>query len=464
MPNYDAVVIGGGPGGYECAIRLSQNGLNTALVEKDELGGTCLNRGCIPTKALLHSSEIYHNAKNAAKFGISIGDIRFDYGAMVKNSKDISMRLRKGVAFLEKNHGVTVYKNCATVKNRETVLLDSGEELKCSHLVIATGSSPARLPVPGTDLPNVLDSTGLLNMTQCPKNIVIIGAGVIGIEFATLYSRLGVPVTVIEMLDRALGPFDKEITDFIEADLRKKGVNLILGARVSAIEEGLRVKYSLIADGSEGSAEGEVVLIAGGRVPNSRGIGLEETGVRMDRRGVVEVDGLCRTNVPGVYAIGDVNGKMMLAHVASAQGIQVADYIAGLPVKQVDMNCIPSCVYCDPEISMVGMTEAQARAVGRDIGTGVFSLNGNGRALTMGEAKGLVKFVFDKVTDEILGFHMAGPCATEMAAEIAAVMECEGTLQELCNTVHPHPTISETVMEAARVCHNCCVNAPKARR
>ena len=464
MPNYDAIVIGGGPGGYECAIRLSQNGLNTALVEKDELGGTCLNRGCIPTKALLHSSEIYHSAKNAAKSGISIGDISFNYGAMVKNSKDISARLRKGVAFLEKSHGVTVYKNSAIVKNRETVLLDTGEELKCGHLVIATGSSPARLPVPGTDLPNVLDSTGLLNMTKCPKEIVIIGAGVIGIEFATLYSRLGVPVTVIEMLDRALGPFDKEITDFVEADLKKKGVNLILGARVSAIEEGLRVRYSLIADGSEGSAEGEVVLIAGGRVPNSRGIGLEEIGVHLDRRGLVEVDGLCRTNVPGIYAIGDVNGKMMLAHVASAQGIQVADYIAGLPVKQVDMNRIPSCVYCDPEISMVGMTEAQARATGRDIGTGTFSLTGNGRALTTGEAKGLVKFVFDKTTDEILGFHMTGPGATELAAEIAAVMECEGTLQEICNTVHPHPTISETLMEAARVCHNCCVNAPKARR
>ena len=184
----------------------------------------------------------------------------------------------------------------------------------------------------------------------------------------------------------------------------------------------------------------------------------------MDRRGMIEVDGLCRTSVPGVYAIGDVNGKMMLAHVASAQGIQVADHIAGLPVKQVNMNRIPSCVYSDPEISMVGMTEAQAAETGREIGTGTFALNGNGRALTMGAAEGLVKFVYDKTTDEILGFHMVGPGSTELAAEIAAVMECEGTLRELCNTVHPHPTISEAVMEAARVCHGCCVNAPKARR
>ena len=464
MQNYDAIVIGGGPGGYECAIRLSQNGLKTALIEKDELGGTCLNRGCIPTKALLHSAEVYHSAKNAAKIGVNAGDITFDYEAMVDNSKKISARLRSGVAFLEKSHGVTVYKNSASVKDRETVLLDSGEELKCTHLIIATGSSPARLPVTGTDLPGVLDSTGPLNLTKCPKDIVIIGAGVIGIEFATLYTRLGVPVTIVEMLDRVLGPFDKDISDYVESDLKKKGVKLVLGARVSSIEEGLKVKYSLMKDGTEGCAEGEYVLVAGGRIPNSRGFGLEEAGVRMDRRGLVEVDGLCRTNVPGVYAIGDVNGKMMLAHVASAQGIQVADYIAGLPVKQVNLNRIPSCVYSDPEISMVGMTEAQAREAGRDVGTGTFALNGNGRALTMGAAAGTVKFVYDKATDEILGFHMVGPGSTELAAEIAAVMECEGTLAELCNTVHPHPTISEAVMEAARVCHGCCVNAPKARK
>ena len=464
MQNYDAIVIGGGPGGYECAIRLSQNGLKTALVEKDELGGTCLNRGCIPTKALLHSAEIYHGAKSAAEYGVNVDGISFDYGAMVARSKAVSKRLCGGVAFLEKSHGVTVYKGSATVEDRQTVKLDTGETLQCGHLIIATGSSPARLPVPGTDLPNVLDSTGLLNLTDCPGSIVIIGAGVIGMEFATLYAQLGVRVTVIEMLDRVLAPFDRDITDFIEADLRAKGVELVLGARVRSIEAGMRVSYSLVKDGSEGSAEGEKVLIAGGRVPNSRGIGLESIGVQMDRRGFVEVDGLCRTNVPGVYAIGDVNGRMMLAHVASAQGILVADHIAGKPVRQLNMNHIPSCVYYSPEISMVGMTEAQARETGRDIGAGTFSLTGNGRALTMGAAAGLVKFVFDRATDEILGFHMVGPSATELASEVAAVMACEGTMSEICETVHPHPTISETVMEAARVCHGCCVNAPKKAR
>ena len=463
MQKFDAVVIGGGPGGYECAIRLSQNGLKTALVEKDELGGTCLNRGCIPTKAMLHAAELYHGAKEAAQFGVTAGEVAFDYAAMVQNSKAVSKRLRDGVAFLEKNHGVTVFHDSATVADRTTVKLASGEELSCDHLVIATGSSPARIPIPGTDLPGVVDSTGLLNMTECPKRIVIIGAGVIGMEFATLYAKLGVAVTVVEMLDKVLAPFDEDVIKFVEADLKAKGVELVLGARVSAIEEGLRVRY-VQKDGAEGVAEGDVVLLAGGRVPNSRGIGLEEIGVRMDRRGYIEIDGLCRSSVPGVYAIGDVNGRMMLAHVASAQGILVADHIAQKPVKQLNMNQIPSCVYYDPEISMVGMTEAQAKQAGRDVGAGTFQLSGNGKALTMGAARGFSKLVYDKTTDEILGFHMVGSNATELAAEVAAVMACEGTVHELCETVHPHPTISEAVMETARVCHNCCVNAPKARR
>ena len=210
--------------------------------------------------------------------------------------------------------------------------------------------------------------------------------------------------------------------------------------------------------------EGDVVLMAGGRIPNTRGIGLEEIGVQMDRKGFVEIDGLCRTNVPGVYAIGDINGKMQLAHVASAQGVLVANHIAGKPCKQLNLNRIPSCVYCNPETAMVGLTEEQARATGKDVGVGIFNLSGNGKALTMGENKGLVKFVFDKTTDEILGFHVIGPRATDLAAEVAAVMECEGTISEIGNTVHPHPTVSEVVMEAAHVCHGCCVNAPKARK
>lgn len=464
MQKFDAVVVGGGPGGYECAIRLSQNGLKTALVEEAELGGTCLNRGCIPTKTLLHSADIYHDAKNGASFGINVGQLTFDYAKIIERKNAVAKQLSNGVAFLEKNHGVTVFASRATLADRNTVELANGETLKCDHLIVATGSSPARIPIPGADLPGVVDSTGLLNMTECPKHIIIVGGGVIGVEFATFFYRLGVPVTIVEMLDRVLGPLDKDITDFIEAELKRCGVELVLGVRVESIEAGLKVNYAAVKDGAKGSVEGDVVLMAGGRAPNTRGIGLEKLGVRMDRKGFVEIDGLCRTNVPGIYAIGDINGKMQLAHVASAQGLLVADHIAGKPCKQLNYNRIPSCVYCNPETAMVGLTEEQARATGREIGTGTFNLSGNGKALTMGENKGLVKFVYDKATDEILGFHVIGPRATDLAAEVAAVMECEGTVAEIGRTVHPHPTVSEVVMEAAHVCHGNCVNAPKPRK
>ena len=464
MQKFDAVVVGGGPGGYECAIRLSQNGLKTALVEEAELGGTCLNRGCIPTKTLLHSADIYHDAKNGAPFGVNVGELTFDYAKIIERKNAVAKQLSNGVAFLEKNHGVTVFASHATLADRNTVELANGETLQCDHLIVATGSSPARIPIPGVDLPGVVDSTGLLNMTTCPKHIIIVGGGVIGVEFATFFYRLGVPVTIVEMLDRVLGPLDKDITDFVEAELKRCGVELVLGVRVESIEAGLKANYAAVKDGAKGSVEGDVVLMAGGRAPNTKGIGLEKLGVRMDRKGFVEIDGLCRTNVPGVYAIGDINGKMQLAHVASAQGLLVADHIAGKPCKQLNYNRIPSCVYCNPETAMVGLTEEQARATGREIGTGTFNLSGNGKALTMGENKGLVKFVYDKATDEILGFHVIGPRATDLAAEVAAVMECEGTVAEIGRTVHPHPTVSEVVMEAAHVCHGSCVNAPKPRK
>ena len=368
------------------------------------------------------------------------------------------------MAFLEKSHGVTVFADHATLTDRQTVHLAGGEDLTCDHLIVATGSSPARIPIPGVDLPGVVDSTGLLNTTTCPKHIIIVGGGVIGVEFATFFYRLGVPVTIVEMLDRLLGPLDKDVTSFVEAELKSCGVELVLGVKVESIEDGLKVHYASVKDGAKGTVEGDVVLMAGGRAPNTRGIGLDTIGVKMDRKGFVEVDGLCRTNVPGVYAIGDINGKMQLAHVASAQGLLVADHIAGKPCKQLHYERIPSCVYCNPETAMVGLTEEQARATGRDVGVGTFSLSGNGKALTMGENKGFAKFVYDKATDEILGFHIIGPRATDLAAEVAAVMECEGTVAEIGRTVHPHPTVSEVVMEAAHVCHSTCVNAPKPRR
>lgn len=464
MAKYEAVVVGGGPGGYECAIRLSQNGVKTALVEEAELGGTCLNRGCIPTKTLLHSADVYYEAKNGGPFGVHAGDVTFDYAEIIARKNAVSKQLSSGVGFLEKSHGVTVISARATMTGPHTMVLSNGETLEADYVVLATGSIPAQIPIPGADLPGVVDSTGLLDMTVCPKHIIIVGGGVIGVEFATFFYRLGVQVTIVEMLDRILGPLDKDITDLVEAKLKKNGVELVLGVRVESIEAGLKVNYAAVKDGAKGAVEGDVVLMAGGRKPNTRGMGLEDIGLAMDRRGFVEIDGLCRTNLPGVYAIGDINGKMQLAHVASAQGMIVAAHIAGKPCKQLNYNRIPSCVYCNPETAMVGLTEAQARAAGKAVGTGVFNLSGNGKALTMGENEGLVKFVFDRATEEILGCHILGPRATDLAAEVAAVMECEGTIAEIGNTVHPHPTVSEVLMEAAHVCHGNCVNAPKPRQ
>ena len=236
MQKFDAIVVGGGPGGYECAIRLSQNGLKTALVEEAELGGTCLNRGCIPTKTLLHSADIYHDAKNGAPFGVSADNVTFDYAKIIERKNAVSKQLSNGVAFLEKSHGVTVFADHATLTDRQTVHLAGGEDLTCDHLIVATGSSPARVPIPGVDLPGVVDSTGLLNMTTCPKHIIIVGGGVIGVEFATFFYRLGVPVTIVEMLDRLLGPLDKDVTSCVEAELKSCGVELVLGVKVESIE------------------------------------------------------------------------------------------------------------------------------------------------------------------------------------------------------------------------------------
>ena len=464
MLKFDAVVLGGGPGGYECAIRLAMNGKKTALIEEDKLGGTCLNRGCIPTKTLLHSADVYYEATHGEAFGVTAGDVKFDYAKIIDRKNAVSKQLSNGIGFLEKSHGVEVIKARGVLEDSHTISLSNGETVQADNIVLATGSVPVSLPIPGLDLPGVVDSTGLLDMTTCPKHIIVVGGGVIGIEFATFFYRLGVKVTVVEMLDRILGPLDKDITDLVEDKLKKNGVELVLGVKVESIEKGLKVNYSTVKDGAKGSVEGDVVLMAGGRKGNTANIGLEKIGLKADRKGLIDVDGLCRTSVPGVYAIGDINGKMQLAHVASAQGLIVADHIAGKPCKQLNYNHIPSCVYCNPETAMVGLTEEQARKTGKDVGVGIFNLSGNGKALTMGQNEGIVKFVFDKTTDEILGCHILGPRATDLAAEVATVMECEGTIAEIGSTVHPHPTVSEVLMEAAHVCHGSCVNAPKARK
>ena len=447
MEQFDAVVIGGGPGGYACAIRLAQNGLRAALVEADTLGGTCLNRGCIPTKTLLHSADVYYDATHGETVGVTAGNVTFDYDKIIERKNAVSKQLSGGIAFLEKSHGVTVIKAKAVLKDRNTVALDNGETLTCDHLIVATGSEPAALPIPGIDLPGVVDSTGLLNMTTCPKHIVIVGGGVIGIEFATFFYRLGVQVTIVEMLDRVLGPLDKDVTNFVEAELKKNGVELVLGVKVESIEPGLKVRYASVKDGAKGTAEGDVVLMAGGRRPNTKGIGLDTIGVQMDRKGFVEIDGLCRANVPGVYAIGDINGKMQLAHVATAQGEDLAEKLWGDP-HGVNLSAVPSCIYSAPEIASVGLTETEAKERGFDVRVGKHVMYDNARTLIDDPGRCFMKFVADGATRKLLGAQLMCQHASDMIGGFAQALGAGLTVDQLLSAMRPHPSFEEAATAA----------------
>ncbi len=441
--HYDTAVIGGGPGGYVTAIRLSKLGKKAVLIEKDELGGTCLNRGCIPTKALLQSAEVYKTVKTAGDFGIKAENASFDYVKICNRKDGIVKKLRNGISYLEKKAGVDVIRGQASFEDTNT--LNIGEdEITADSFVIATGSAPAKLPIQGIDSEGVTDSNGALLMTECPKSVVIIGGGVIGVEFATLYAALDIKVTIIEMMDEILPGIDAEIAGLMRKELEKKCIEIFTGAKVERIEPGITVHF--VKD-REKSVTVEKCIVAVGRKPVTEDLGLENAGVAINK-GFIDVDEHMRTNVPEIYAIGDVTGKVQLAHVASAQGIAAAHNIAG-DNRSMDYSIVPSCVYTEPEIACVGLTEQQAREKGLDIKVGSFPLAANGRSMIMGESAGMVKIISEKRTGEILGCHIMAPRATDTIAEVCALMRTEGTIEELSDTIHPHPTVSEMIMEAA---------------
>lgn len=439
-------IIGGGPGGYVCAIKAAQLGAKVHLAEQEHLGGTCLNIGCIPTKALLHAGAFYAEARRGVP-GVKFEGLGIDWPAAVDRKNAVVRQLTGGVGALLRHNGVQVHSAHAELKDAHTVLV-GGEEIKADAIVIATGSENASLRYPGSDLPGIIDSTDALAMTEVPKSIAIVGGGVIGIEFAALYQALGAKVTVIEMLPRILPPVDADITEYLTASMREGGADILTGAALKSVEKsGDELKVWYEQGGKKASVTAEKVLVAVGRRARNGGMGLEKLGVEMVK-GYIKVGEAFESSVPGIYAIGDCNGENLLAHAAMAQGIAVAQHIFG-ERTHYNKNVVPSCVYSLPEIASCGLTEEQVRASGRKYHVGSFSLSGNGKSLINDAGGGLIKIIADDELGEILGVHMIGSAVTEMISEAAVCMNMEGTVEDLVNTIHAHPSVSEAVNEAA---------------
>ena len=450
--DYNVAVLGGGPGGYEAAIRCAQLGLKTCLVEARELGGTCLNRGCIPTKALLHGAEVYEAAKNGGVFGIT-GEVKLDYGRLAAFKDDRVSRLVRGIEALEKANGVEVIRGFGVITGPHALKVGD-REVTWDKLILAMGSAPSRPPVPGMD--TAYTSDDVLAAKFLVSNVIIIGGGVIGIEFATLFASLGKRATIIEMMPEILPGAIPEITAKTRAILKKKGVEFILGAKVTEVVNGRTVRFE--KDGAADERKAQAVIVCAGRRPMTRDCGLENIGLETDRRGFIEVDDHLRTAVEGVYAIGDITGKIQLAHVASAQGMAAAANCAGQD-RAMRYDRIPACIYTSPEIAYVGLSEDAARAQGLEVEVGSFNIAANGRCLVMNENTGLAKVIAEKGSGKILGCQIMAPRATDMIAEIAAVMEHGGTVETLSNVIHPHPTVSEIIAEATHDVEGLAVNA-----
>lgn len=441
------IIIGGGPGGYVAAIRAAQLGAQVTLIEKDKLGGTCLNRGCVPTKALLRSAEIMTEIKNAGTFGISAEKVTLDFTAVMKRKEEVVKRLQMGVTFLMKKNKVRVVNGTGTFIDNRTVAVGS-EKIKADAIVIATGSKPSGIPVRGVDEPGVITSDDALSLEQLPKSMVIIGGGVIGLEFAQILHRLGCKVTVVEMMPQLLPTEDEEIARVLEGILKKEGIDIYTCATVTGVrtdaQKGKVVSFTT-KDGAQEKA-GEKVLLAVGRRPCTDGLGADKAGVAMDK-GRIIVNEKMETHVPGIYAIGDVTGKIMLAHVAMEEGKVAVENVLGAN-RKMSYREIPRCIYTSPGVGGVGLTEAEAKKKG-NIKIGRFPLIASGKALILNETSGMVKIIADEKYGEILGVHIIGPEATELISEAVLAMSLEATFEEIAATIHAHPTLSESMMEAA---------------
>jgi dihydrolipoamide dehydrogenase len=455
MTEYDVIVIGAGPGGYVCAIRAAQLRLKTAVVEKEFLGGVCLNIGCIPSKALLKNAEVAHTLRERGKeFGFEVEGLKLDFSAAVKRSRRVSGRLTRGVGFLMKKNKIDVHMGAAVFKDAHTLEVTSEDgsmtTLSGKNIVVATGATTFVIPGVEVDGERVVTYREAILQEKLPQSVIIVGAGAIGLEFATVWSAYGAQVTIVEMLPRIAPLEDEDVSVELAKAFKKRGVNVMTGTKVESIETlKTKVKVKLSGPDGEQTLEAEQALMAIGFKPNSAGLGLEAAGVKLSERGMVEIDEHMATSVPGVWAIGDVTGKLMLAHVASAMGIICAENIAGVETIALDYEMMPRTTYSQPQIASFGITEAQAKERGFEVKVGRFPFQANGKALGLGDYVGWVKLVTDAKYGEILGAHMIGPEVTELLPELTLAQMMELTPAEIARNVHAHPTLSETLMEAA---------------
>ena len=461
---FDVTIIGSGPGGYVAAVRAGQLGLKAALVEKDKrLGGTCTLRGCIPTKQLLMSAHIYEQMQHAADFGVQAADIKLAFADVQKRKEKVVMKNSKGIEYLMKKNKVTTFKGTGRLAGQGKVEV-TGEDgkkqtIQTRNIIIATGSVVRPIPGFETDGERVVNSDHILELKEVPKSLIVMGAGAVGVEFASVYSRFGCDTTIVELMPRLLPLEDEEISKELEKAFRKRRLKSQVDTKLEKMEKTDKgvILTGKTAKGEAVKLEAEMLLVAVGRMPYTAGLGLEGTKIKVER-GAIQVDEYLRTGEPNIYAIGDVIPTPLLAHLASKEGILAAEQIAGQHVQPINMRLVPSCTYCDPEVASVGLTEAGARKEGYDVKIGRFPFSASGKARILGEEEGFVKVVSESKYDEILGVHIIGPHATELIAEACVAMQLESTAEELGRTMHAHPTVSESVMEAAEGVHNLAIH------
>jgi dihydrolipoamide dehydrogenase len=455
MNEYDVIVIGAGPGGYVAAIRSAQLGKKTAIVEKRFLGGVCLNIGCIPSKALLKNADVAHTLRERGKeFGFKVENLELDYSVAFDRSRKVSERLVRGVGFLMKKNKIDVHMGEAKLTAKDTVEVtpEDGdvETLKAKDIIIATGAHTFTIPGVELDGEKVIDYETAILRDSLPASVVIIGGGAIGVEFATIWNAYGVEVTVVEMLDTLLPLEDEAVGKELEKAYKKRGIKVMTGSKVKGVETTKKgTKVTVETKDGEEAIEADLTLVAIGFKPNSQGLGLEEVGVKLSDRGHIEIDERMATNVKGIWAVGDVTGKLLLAHVAQAMGVIAAENIAGAETVTLDYDMLPRATYCHPQTASFGYTEAQAKEKGYEVSVGEFPFQANGKALGLGDYAGFVKIVSDKKYGEILGAQMIGPDVSELLPELTLAQRFELTTHEIARNVHAHPTLTEAIMEAA---------------